>query len=188
MIPFDYTNKKVVGPAAYFKAFDAKVHRVNTLKTTGTSRSTHWKVRGEELEGGAYEAKFGDRWREEVKAALGRGSGALCNVTDIMDHVIAEANRLFKDTPFENCWVIYHDALSQWWSKGAQTYIEKTHPGFAKRQCRGLGHTNEGTRYLLDFLSLSPPPNYLHSSTMTEASHQSLSLLMRDQQTPGWVT
>ena len=147
MTPFDYTNKKVVGPVAFKKAFDAEVNRVNNLKTTGTSRSLHWKVRGEELEGGAYEARYGQRWREEVKAALGRGGNALCNVTDIMDHVIAEGNRLFEDTPFADCWVIYHDALSQWWSKGAQTYIETTYPGFAMRQCRGLGHTNEDTRY-----------------------------------------
>ena len=147
MRTFDYTNKKVVGPAAFKKEFDTEVHRVNTLKTTGTSRSVHWKVRGEGLTGGAYEARYGQRWREEVKAALGRGAGALCNVTDIMDHVIAEGNRLFADTPFANSWVIYHDALSQWWSKGAQAYIEETYPGFGARQCRGLGHTNEDTSY-----------------------------------------
>ena len=147
MVPFDYTNQKVVGPVAYQKAFDAEVHRVNTLKTTGSPSSQYWPERGEGLVGGAYEARYGVRWREEVKAKLGRGSGAMCNVCDIMDHVIAEGNRLFRGTPFEHCWVIYHDALSQWWSKGAQDYIETTYPGFATRQCRGLGHTNEGTSY-----------------------------------------
>ena len=145
MEPFNYTNQKVVGPVAYQKAFDAEVHRVNTLKTTGTSRSVHWKVRGEDLEGGAYEAKYGRRWREEVKAALGRGANALCNVVDIMAHVIREGNRLFKDTDFEDSWVVYHDALSQWWSKGAQDYMRER--GFGDRQIRGLGHTNVGTRY-----------------------------------------
>ena len=75
MTPFDYTNQKVVGPVAFQKAFDAEVHRVNTLKTTGTNRSKCWKVRGEDLEGGAYEARYGDRWKDEVKATLGRGGG-----------------------------------------------------------------------------------------------------------------
>ena len=147
MRPFDYTNKKVVGPVAFQKAFDAEVSRVNNLKTTGTTQSPYWKDRGEDKVGGAYEARYGNRWRDEVKAYLGRGSGAICNVCDIMDHVVEEGNRLFAGTPFADCWLIYHDALSQWWSKGAQDYIETTYPGFAKRQCRGLGHTNEGTRY-----------------------------------------
>ena len=41
--------------------------------------------------------------------------------------------------------MIYHDELSQWWSKGAQDWM-KAH-GFGDRQVRGLGHTNEGTSY-----------------------------------------
>ena len=42
-------------------------------------------------------------------------------------------------------WFIYHDALSSWWSAGAQSYMESK--GFLNRQVRGLGFTNEGTRY-----------------------------------------
>ena len=145
MKPFDYTNQKVVGPVAYNKAFDAEVRRVNNLKCTGTSRSQHWPERGEGLEGGAYEARYGARWREEVKAKLGRGGNALCNVCDIMLHVIKEGNRLFRGTPFQRTWIIYHDALSSWWSKGAQDFIAAA--GFVTRQCRGLGHTNVGTSY-----------------------------------------
>ena len=38
MTPFNYTGQKVVGPAAYQKAFWAEVRRVNNLKCTGTSR------------------------------------------------------------------------------------------------------------------------------------------------------
>ena len=145
MRPYNYTNKKVVGPVAYEKAFWAEVHRVNTLKTTGTTQSVHWKDRGEDLEGGAYEARYGTVWKDEVKEALGKGGNAMCNVVDIMAHVIEEGNRLFEDTPYARTWVIYHDALSQWWSKGAQDWM-KAH-GFGNRQVRGLGHTNEGTRY-----------------------------------------
>ena len=38
MTPLSYTDQKVVGPAAYDKAFWTEVNRVNNLKTTGTSR------------------------------------------------------------------------------------------------------------------------------------------------------
>ena len=38
MTPLSYTGQKVVGPAAYEKAFWAEVNRVNSLKTTGTPR------------------------------------------------------------------------------------------------------------------------------------------------------
>ena len=62
-----------------------------------------------------------------------------------MDHVIKEGNRLFAGTPFADCWLIYHDALSSWWSKGAQAHMRSK--GFEDRQIRGLGHTNEGTSY-----------------------------------------
>ena len=82
-----------------------------------------------------------------MKAKLGRRGNALCNVCDIMDHVVEEGNRLFGGTPFANTWVIYHDALYSWWSKGVQDYIEATYTGFVTRQCRGLGHTNVDTVY-----------------------------------------
>ena len=73
MRPYNYTNKKVVGSVAYEKAFWQEVHRVNTLKTTGTTRSAHWKVRGEDLEGGTYEVRYGDLWREKVCFVQRRG-------------------------------------------------------------------------------------------------------------------
>ena len=145
MDPFNYTLQKVIGPAKYKKKFWAEVKRVSELKTTGTSRSAHWKDAGRGLPGGPYQAKYGDNWSDEVKKKIGSGQDAVCNVTDLMDHAIAEGNRLFKHTPYEEDWVIYHDALSSWWSKGGQAHMETK--GFADRQIRGLGHTNVGTRY-----------------------------------------
>ena len=64
-----------------------------------------------------------------------------------MDHTIEEGNRLFTNTPFKDIWVMYHDALSQWWSKEAQEHLRLNHAGFHNRQIRGLGFTNEETRY-----------------------------------------
>ena len=144
MTPFNYTAQKVVGPATFNKLFWAEVDRVNKLKTTGTKQSVHWKRRGEGLRGGAWQAKYGRAWKQKVIEKLGKGSNAVCNVTALMDHAIREGNRLFRNTPYRNSWVIYHDALSAWWSEGAQEYMRSR--GFAHRQMRGLGLTNNGTR------------------------------------------
>ena len=50
--------------------------------------------------------------------------------------------------------VIYHDALSTWWSKDAQTYLESK--GFKYRQMQSLGPTNQGTRYETKLVGDSP--------------------------------
>ena len=62
-----------------------------------------------------------------------------------MDHIIAQENLLFADTPFARSWVIYHDALSSWWSAGAQKHMETRR--FKHRQVMSLDFTNAGTRY-----------------------------------------
>ena len=66
------------------------------------------------------------------------------SVKELIDHAIDEGNRLFAGTRFANTWVMYHDALSQWWEKGeggAQEYIASR--GFAHRQWRARGATND---------------------------------------------
>ena len=62
------------------------------------------------------------------------------NITVVMAHVIKEGNRLFRDTPFKDTWKVYHDALPQWWEKGAQAFMEEQ--GFKDRQWRCNGFTN----------------------------------------------
>ena len=144
--PFNYTMQKVIGPAKYKKLFWKEVQRVKDLKTTGTQSSVHWKDAGEGLVGGPYQAKFGRRWRQEVEDKIGKGPNAVICVTKLMDHAIAEGNRMWPPgSAFHNTWVIYHDALSSWWSVAAQEHMRTR--GFADRQIRGLGHTNQGTRY-----------------------------------------
>ena len=143
--PFNYTLQKVVGPAKYKKLFWKEVKRVQQLKTTGTPSSVHWKDAGEGLLGGPYEAKFGDGWRQAVEEKIDKGQNAVCCVTKLMDHAIDQGNRAFAGTPFAQTWVLYHDALSSWWSKAAQEYMVSK--GFGSRQIRGLGHTNADTRY-----------------------------------------
>ena len=138
--PFNYTMQKVVGPVKYQKMFWKEVRRVKELKTTGTNSSVHWKDAGEGLEGGPYQAKFGDDWKQAVEDKIGRGPNAVCCVTKLMDHAVAEGRRLFPG----DFW-IYHDALSSWWSAGAQEHMRSI--GFEDKQIRGLGHTNKGNRY-----------------------------------------
>ena len=53
----------------------------------------------------------------------------------LIDHVIAEGNRLFPDTRYADTWVIY--ALPQWWETAAQKYLASK--GFAERQWRARG-------------------------------------------------
>ena len=70
----------------------------------------------------------------------------LCmRVTKLMAHAISEGNRIFQNTDFEDDWVMYHDALSSWWSAGAQELMRGE--DFGDRQIRGLGHTNQDNRY-----------------------------------------
>ncbi len=63
------------------------------------------------------------------------------SIKELIDHVIDEGNRLFADTAYANTWMIYHDALPQWWEKGAQHHIRSR--GFAERQWKARGDTND---------------------------------------------
>ena len=63
------------------------------------------------------------------------------SIIDLIDHTISEGNRLFADTRFRDTWLIYHDALPQWWESAAQEYIASL--GFGDRQWRARGATNE---------------------------------------------
>ena len=93
---------QVVGPVAFKKAMYAEIDRVARLKATGISGI--WKASPEGLEGGAYQARWPDTWERKLKEKLARGEYALCNVTDLMDHVIKWGNLLFADTPYANTW------------------------------------------------------------------------------------
>ena len=69
----------------------------------------------------------------------------MTSVLDWADHLVSEGNRLFKDTPFAKTWIIYHDALTQWWEPGTQAHLLTL--GFPKsRQMCCQGKTNKGTK------------------------------------------
>ena len=41
-----------------------------------------------------------------IKEKLGRGKKAVVCVTELMDHAVKEGNRMFRDTPFADCWYV----------------------------------------------------------------------------------
>ena len=55
-------------------------------------------------------------------------------VNDLVAWSVAEGNRMFKGSVHENDWVIYHDALSEWWDTAAQGLLKRL--GMEKRQIR----------------------------------------------------
>ena len=93
---------QVVGPAKYKKLVQVELNRVRCLRHTGFRGK--WKDAGIGLEGRAYQAKYGDEWKKIIRETLGRRNNKVLNVTEIMDHVVVEGNRLFQDTPYKDNW------------------------------------------------------------------------------------
>jgi hypothetical protein len=99
-----------------------------------------------------YKGRYGDDWEVELKKVVDK---SYCNVCDMIDHIIAEGNRLFADTRHKDDWVIWHDALGQWWTPAAQAHLASK--GFANRQVRSMGETNKKSKkYKLKLVGDSP--------------------------------
>ncbi len=77
----------------------------------------------------------GENWLKHLPAKFD-----VC-IKELIDHTIADGDWLFVDTRFAKTWMIYHDALSQWWEKEAQEYIKSK--GMFDRQWRARGATND---------------------------------------------
>eukprot|EP00966_Prymnesium_polylepis_P316004 7301151-Prymnesium_polylepis.1 len=60
-----------------------------------------------------------------------------------MDHVVAEFKRLFAGTSYADSFVIFHDALKEWWEKEAQEYLLERHGIGPSRQLCIQGETND---------------------------------------------
>ena len=94
---------QVIGPAKYKKLVHAEIDRVLRLKTCG--KAPPWRSRGEGLEGGPYEAKFGDRWETEMRDKL-RRTGSIC-VIELMEHVIRWGTIMYADTIYAHNWYVF---------------------------------------------------------------------------------
>ena len=134
MAPCRYRGK-VIGMAAYEKALLAEFERVRALGRNAREKGTRsvWLDHIHTIN--PYEARFGNEWRAHLP-----GSFAITSIQVLVDHVIAEGNRLFSDTRFAGTWSIYHDALPQWWEQRTQEYIRER--GFADRQWRANDDTD----------------------------------------------
>lgn len=127
MEPFNYSDTKMVGVKTYRVRERAELARVANFTRDGWGEAGLGVCEAtEQLPGGRYQVRYGDGWREELKAACAKkhdGLDAITCVTDEMDHIVAESKRAFADTPYADSFVLFHDALTQWWEKEAQDYL-----------------------------------------------------------------
>jgi hypothetical protein len=70
-----------------------------------------------------YEAKYGVLWEEKIKTA--RLMSAYTCITDLVEHIVVESEKVMKGTKHENDWVFYHDALSLMTAKETVEWMKK---------------------------------------------------------------
>ena len=138
--PFNYTNRTVCSISEYKEQLENERKRVLPLKGP-------W---GKPDEG--YPEKYG---REQSSIEIMKTvNKKYCSISELMDHVIAESKTVYEGTAQENTFLIYHDALSIWWSAQAQKYISGEE--FLDRQLKCMAPTNTGTRYAKKLVGDSP--------------------------------
>jgi len=123
--PFTYTNRLVVGMKAYEGHVTAELARVRLLKG-------QWGAVGV-----GYAERYPETWQDEVKKVANK---KYCSIKELIDHMISESKKLYTGTKSENTFLIFHDALSAYFEKGAQEYIKSL--GFKDRLVRCYGNTN----------------------------------------------
>ena len=68
-----------------------------------------------------------------------------CCITDLMDHLVSESEKVYMGTDMFDKFHIYHDGLRLWWTKSAQNHMRLRN--FYHRQIMCVGQTNAGNRY-----------------------------------------
>ncbi len=100
---------------------------------------------------GGYKLRYPHTWKEEVKVVISR---KYCCITDLIDHMVSEAERIFSNTIHANDYVIYHDALSLLMSAETQQYLRDKN--FYHLFFRCLPGTNDNNRYAGKVVGDSP--------------------------------
>ena len=136
MEPLSYTGRIVLGVKEYQKKVAEAMKFARDKKHGDKGGKSPWHdYNGDN----PFEERYKATWLQELcKFPLVKKY--MC-VTDLMDHVIEQGNKMFKGSTHEKDWVIYHDALSQWWEKEAQEHMADK--GFADRQVKAQGKTND---------------------------------------------
>lgn len=145
--PFNYTGCQVISMAQYEAECEAEMQRVRALKTkvslyagmspaylyTPVACSQKWD----------YKTKYPGTWQEELRRKL--RTLKRISVRELIDHVLAQSTAMYAGTALADKFIVFHDALSAWWTPEAQAYIKSK--GFEHRQLRCLPPTCVGTRY-----------------------------------------
>lgn len=149
MQPISYTRKTVVGLAAYKKHLLTEFKEKREAQTGPKGGKSPWA----NFNGfNPYLERYGTAWKQHLPQSF----KYIC-ITDIMDHVIKEGNRIFQGSTHEKDWCIYHDRLSSWWEKEeAQDYLASK--GFKLRQWCSTSWTDDSiTKYYKGMLMGDSP-------------------------------
>lgn len=173
--PFEYTSLIMVGPKRYQTCVEAEIRAVRKIHGANSEWSKHDVDAADKLDGGRYELRYGSSWRSEMANSLRkvragvRSEGIVC-VTALMDHIVREGNDFYKSTPFAKSWVLFHDALTQWWEPEAQAHLASL--GFPpSRQICAQGETNATNRYKGKLVGNSPELCPLDSNLFSDLEY-----------------
>jgi len=90
-----------------------------------------------------YASLYPNTWEKEIDADL-RRSGKVC-VTELVEHIITESEKVMKDTVHEHDWCFFHDALKQMTDQRCMDWMEEK--GYLKRWVLPKAGLNEGSAY-----------------------------------------
>jgi len=87
-------------------------------------------------------------WKQDARQWLNhRSEDAKVCVTDQIDHMTAESEKIYAGTDMEGRFLMFHDALAQWNEDEAQLYIKNRYPGFENRFIKPVGTKCASTIY-----------------------------------------
>lgn len=136
--PFNYSGSYICGIETYEERVRLEIARVANFDDAANWASVGGKgidKASKTHPGGRYSIRYPTTWKEELKKACAKKiarkgelklEGYVC-ITDMLDHLVAEFNRLFKGTPFAKSWVLMHDALDTFWMQSTQKYLLDKH-------------------------------------------------------------
>jgi len=68
-----------------------------------------------------YKSLYGDNWEDEIEKDIPKHT---C-ITKLVTHIVTESKKLYENTPYKDCWMFYHDALSLMTAKSCVDWMKK---------------------------------------------------------------
>jgi hypothetical protein len=135
--PFDYTGCKVVGGRSWNSS--CKSLFVAKMGSKCFGKSGIWKNGGDATwENNPFKRRFchpGEDWEAELRKSM--RTAKIVWVNDLISWSVEEGNRMFAGSIHSGDWVIYHDALSQWWDPAAQGLLKRLKMADSQVKARG---------------------------------------------------